>query len=292
MRRLITRKRVCATIVTMLLMLAALSLCIPSVRTWLTARPDRKPIRIESATALGPEGRPLADERVAFNVNGNGTPTRDGKALFWVTLSNTRGVKWAVLRLPDCRVLATVEGLDQVFWVDTAQAAGARFCLRPWARWPLPDAWRRYNVATVLCWTIDWHSGIARPVDVSSLPDSTRPEPNVYSVDGVPQIQLVTPAVHESVIRKKKLLSFDYDPKVGQSFVETEDLETHLLTNICYIPALKHGGPFCWTGDDTAIVTTLDPSADGRDEAFVLTLSTGKLEKIPWPDENTSRTGR
>jgi hypothetical protein len=263
----------------MLLIAAVLALAIvvilflPPVRSTLLARVSHRSLRVVSLAALGPEGVPL--EKAPLWPIGDGLPTGNGRALFWMSRANPHGAQdeCLLVRLPDCRVVAKTYGFSQVAWCGN-EAVGVVVKEKLLYRLPLVRDLlaRPADSFTITHWILDWRSGGMRP----------------EGDDSFLTWQSILPEAHEF---GRYTLECNYDPDVSPVTVSLAGKGGGNSRTVCTLPRCDGCPWMCVTGSDSAIVVLTheaDPNGPYFFDAYELTVSTGQLEKLPLESTDTT----
>jgi len=281
-------------IAAMLALAAVVILFLPAVRSRLLPKPDMSALRVESLAELGSQGAPLAGELLV--PSGDGYPTGDGRALFWLSLRGTAtdGTEWLLLRLPDRRVLARAHGFHAVKWLVGGTALAVVASETPFCKWPV--LWRYVDHFRYECWTIDWRTGAVKPLDLADLPAGQRPaflNTRVAPTRGpvhwsLGDATVAMPPVPEARHVGDQELLCDWNYETTTETFSLKGADPGTSRTLCTLPNCRYPvSAVCVADKDSAVFLVPVDLSPGSNlcEAWWLTISTGQLERLPLPLE-------
>jgi hypothetical protein len=284
----LTRKRVIVCAALFILAAAVTGYCI----RWKRLKSGSGAIEVVTEANLDSRDRKFSSYWI---LNGWGYPEGDGKALFWALVAS-RPQEYALVSLPDWRVLCSVRGVDGVVWLPGGKAVAVAKEALPFAE--LPIARHLYGMCgwsssyKTHCFEIDWRAGTAKPLNIAGLPQESRPRVTDVNIPGttsntLPPGVVAGPFVPEAAMLGNDCVYLATNPATNNVAVVHYDTVKKVRT---YGPDVSPAlviTPIALTrvGPDQAI------AASGR-APHIVTLSTGAATPIMPPGSDDSNPGR
>jgi len=277
--------------VTTLLIAAAVSI----TYFWLAGRRPPTDVTVIPEPKIASSG-PLPLTRLQACTTSWGYPVGEGQALFWF---ETRGaVKERILvRLPDWHVLCRVKGFDGMIWGNYGEVIGVKAHLRPFRSLvPLINRFYRRSTGSNLTssysatyWTIDYRTGEIARSDGRILP-TDRYVGDISGTDGILIAPMVLAGVPPALQAGMNYYQTGWDPQTNKPALKSYNLQTGAKSVVCDVDIDLQRGDHWFpsiAGKDKVFILLFRATkvAWPTNEIYLLTPSTGKLEKIPWPNE-------